>query len=80
MDLSVKHQPLPVCQQVTHSTLDLLAAVVAAFFPAHPGHFDQLAVDYACTGTRGFTPSLHTPIRAGGVRPLPGAVDAPGGK
>jgi hypothetical protein len=46
MDLSFKHQPLPVCQQVTLSTLDLLAAVVAAFFPAHPGRSDQLAGDY----------------------------------
>jgi hypothetical protein len=46
MDLSFKHQSLPACQQVTLSTPDLLAAVVAAFFPAHPGRFDQLAVDY----------------------------------
>jgi hypothetical protein len=74
---SLEHQSLRVYQKVALVTLDLLAAVIATLFSAHPGRFDRLAVDYP--GARLRVPletDLH-PLAQSGVHPLPGAVQTP---
>jgi hypothetical protein len=59
------------------TTLDLLAAVVAALFSANAGAFYRLTFDNACAGLR-ITPEAYPQALSDGrVELLPGAVCAP---
>jgi hypothetical protein len=52
MDLRLEHQSLGIDQEVALAAFDLLAAIVTAFFPANPGRFNRLAVNYPGAGLR----------------------------
>jgi|SRR5215208_4480444 hypothetical protein len=59
------------------TTLDLLAAVVAALFSANAGALYRLTFDNACAGLR-ITPEAYSQALSDGrVELLPGAVCAP---
>ena len=59
------------------TTLNLLAAVVAALFSAHAGALYRLITDNACAGLR-ITPEAYLQALSDGrVELLPGAVCAP---
>src|SRR5215210_3232590 len=77
MDLGLEHETLGVHQDVALSALHLLAAIVAALFPANRGALHRLGVHHPRAG-------LGVPFQAdpealadGPVDVLPGTVYAP---
>ena len=77
MDCRFKDQTLGVHEQVTLSSLDLLASVVSALVPSHAGALDRLAVHHA-SARLGIALLAHPQSTAqSGVYLFPGAVYAP---
>jgi hypothetical protein len=58
------------------STLDLLAAIVAALFAAYPSRLDRLAIYYGGAGLRISFETDPDPLAQSGVHPLPGTIQA----
>src|SRR5215210_8702615 len=59
------------------SAFDLLAPVVAALFSSHAGSLDRLAVHYGRAGLRVSLEAHPQTLAQGGVKPLPGTIQAP---
>jgi hypothetical protein len=76
VDPGFKHESLRIYEQVALSALHLFPAIVAAFFPAHPGRLDRLAVHYPRAGLRVSLQTNPRPLAQGGMHPLPGAIQA----
>jgi hypothetical protein len=52
MNLRFEHEAFGVHQQMTLSSLDLLAPIVTPLFPAYPGALHRLGVHHARAGLR----------------------------
>src|SRR5215208_3863559 len=77
VDLCFHNQPLGVHQQMSLLAPNLLASVVAALLPAHPGGLGRLGVDDACARSRVPTRTSPQALSQGSVEPLPCPIDAP---